>query len=172
MRAGASTVCLLAVAGLITACPAELRADGGTLRASEQSGPFRITAFTSPTPPRPGPIDVSVMVQDAATDKVLPEAEVTISATGQGGGHEIRGRASAAAATNKLLQAALIRLPSAGRWTIDARVISPAGSGEMAFQLDVAPPLARWLELLPWFAWPLGVVALFVASEWARRGRR
>ncbi len=39
--------------------------DGGAVRFSGQQGDWRITVFTSPTPLRAGPVDVSVLVQDA-----------------------------------------------------------------------------------------------------------
>lgn len=158
----------LVAAGMLLALAAEARADGGTLQVSQSAGPYRVTVFTSPTPPRAGPVDVSVMVQDATTGQILADAQITITATEPVSGRVVRGQATTAAATNKLLQAATLELPTAGGWRIDIHVASSAGAGELEFALGVAPPLPRWVAMLPWFAWPLGVVVLFVASELAR----
>ncbi len=157
----------MAIATLLV-LPAAARADGGRLQLSRSAGPYRVTVFTSPTPPRVGPVDVSVMVQDAATERILAGAEVTIAATDQTSAQMVRGTATSAAATNKLLQAATLELPTTGRWRIDVRVDAAAGAGDVGFELNVAPPLPRWVAMLPWFAWPLGVVVLFAASELAR----
>jgi len=63
--------CLL-IAVVCLASPAMVRADGGAVRLSERQGGYQITAFTSPTPFRAGPVDISVLVQDAATEKRRP----------------------------------------------------------------------------------------------------
>ena len=49
-----------------------LWADGGTVRLSEEQGRYRITVFTAPAPLRAGPVDVSVLVQEAATGERSP----------------------------------------------------------------------------------------------------
>ena len=55
------------------------RADGGTLRISERRDGRRISVFTTPTPLRAGLADISILVQDAATGKPLPEVPVMVS---------------------------------------------------------------------------------------------
>ena len=42
-------------------------ADGGQVRLTQRHGDMQITVFTSPSPLRAGPVDVSVCIQDAAT---------------------------------------------------------------------------------------------------------
>ena len=54
------------------------RADGGAVRLRQRAGGYQIAVFTSPTPFRAGPVDVSVLVQDAATGECVPEAQVTV----------------------------------------------------------------------------------------------
>ena len=49
------------------------RADGGVVRLRQRAGGYQIAVFTSPTPIRAGPVDVSVLVQDAATEECVPE---------------------------------------------------------------------------------------------------
>ena len=63
---------------LVGACGETARGDGGTLRLSRSEGNYRISVFTAPTPFRAGPVDISVLVQDAITGEVMPKASVTI----------------------------------------------------------------------------------------------
>ena len=59
-------------------------ADGGSLRLSEKKGGYQITVFTAPTPFRAGPVDISVLVQDALTGDPMPQARVTVRMTKPG----------------------------------------------------------------------------------------
>ncbi|HEV3259998.1 MAG TPA: hypothetical protein VG013_24230, partial [Gemmataceae bacterium] len=52
---------------LLSLLPSMAMADGGAIRLSEQKGDYQITVFTAPTPLRAGPVDVSVLIQNAAT---------------------------------------------------------------------------------------------------------
>src|SRR6516162_2912160 len=82
------------------------RADGGAVRLRERAGGYQVTVFTAPTPFRAGPVDVSVLVLDAATGEYVPGARVTVRLTARGTGDVLECPATAAAATNKLLRAA------------------------------------------------------------------
>src|SRR5262249_9718887 len=53
-------------------------ADGGSVLLSQKTGDYRITVFGSPSPFRAGPVDISVLVQDAITGQPLPQARVTV----------------------------------------------------------------------------------------------
>ena len=57
---------------LVGACGEAARGDGGTVRLSRCEGGLRITVFTAPTPFRAGPVDISVLVQDAVTGEPDP----------------------------------------------------------------------------------------------------
>src|SRR5581483_8908588 len=69
---------------VLTLIPSLATADGGSLRLSEQDGNYRITVFTSPSPPRAGPVDVSVLVQDAATGDLASGMRVAIDVAPRG----------------------------------------------------------------------------------------
>jgi hypothetical protein len=137
-----------------------VRADGGEVRVSEQAGAYHVTVFTSPTPFRAGPVDVSVLIQDAAGECV-PEARVTVRLTAHRTGQVLDYPATAEASTNKLFHAAVFQLPEPGWWEVEVAVEGPRGPALLRFgvEADGAPP--RWLELWPWFAWPALAVALF-----------
>jgi hypothetical protein len=138
-----------------------LRADGGAVRLREQAGAYQVTVFTAPTPFRAGPVDVSVLVQEAATGECVPEARATMRLTARRTGDVLEYPATAAAATNKLFHAAVFQLPEPGWWDVDIAIEGPHGPALLRFGVEADEPPPRWLELWPWFSWPALVVAFF-----------
>jgi hypothetical protein len=147
-------------------------ADGGVMRLREQAGAYQVTVFTAPTPFCAGPVDVSVLVLDAATGEYVPKARVTIRMTARGTGDVLELRASAAAATNKLLQAAVFQLPEPGWWDVEVAVEGPHGPALLRFSIEADPALPRWRELWPWITWPVVVVVLFGLHQVLLRRKR
>jgi hypothetical protein len=146
---------------------AALHADGGTVRFSERRGDYRITVFTSPTPLRAGPVDVSVFVQDAATSEPISDAEITVRALPRERPEAaIQQPATTEAATNKLYQSALFDLPDAGWWDVTIIVEGLRELVEVHFQMEADQPLPRVWEMMPWIAWPAVVVLLFFVHKW------
>jgi hypothetical protein len=139
-----------------------VRADGGTIRVSEQSGPYRITVFTSPTALRAGPVDISVLVQNGLTGEVESGVQVDIEAVHQSLSEvTLHQRASTENATNKLYYTALVDLPESGWYLVQVSVHGDRGAAQVAFRLEAANPLPSWLALTPWVAWPGAAVLLF-----------
>ncbi len=134
------------------------RADGGTVRLSQTVGAWTITVFTSPTPPRAGLIDVSVMVQDV-TGQTHTNLPVRVS--GVHGDRRVFQIATVDAATNKLLLAALIDFQEAGDWQMRVEVQDVA----VSFPLVLAEPRPAWWPLLPWIGWPLLAVVLYLVHR-------
>jgi hypothetical protein len=141
------------------------RADGGTVRLRERAGDYQIAVFTAPTPLRAGPVDVSVLVQDAATGECVPEARVTVRLTARGSGRVLEQPATEAAATNRLFQAVLFELPEPGWWDVEVAIEGPHGPARVGFGLEADEPTPRWLDLWPWFCWPAFAVALFAVHQ-------
>jgi hypothetical protein len=147
------------------------QADGGAVRLSEQVGDYRLTVFTTPTPFRAGPVDISVLVQDGVTGEPVTPARVILCLTARASGQVLEHAATSEAATNKLLQAAVFELPEAGWWDVEVDIDGPHGPAQSQFavEADRAPP--RWLDLWPWFAWPAFAVALFALHQRLARKR-
>jgi len=138
------------------------RADGGTIRLSERKGGYQITVFTSPTPFRAGPVDVSVFVQDAATGQAIPEPKIVVQAAPRGRPTAAMSfPATAEAATNKLFRAALFDLPEPGWWEMEVMIEGSRELVKVRFDLEAAAPAPPWLALWPWVAWPALVIALY-----------
>jgi hypothetical protein len=152
---------LVLVSSLISHPSSFARADGGAVRLRELAGSYQVTVFTSPTPFRAGPVDVSVLLQDATTGECLTEAQVTVRLTARTSGQVLEYPATVEAATNKLFHAAVFNMPEPGRWDVDVAVEGPGGSALIRFGVDADEPLPRWLTLWPWFGWPALAVALF-----------
>ncbi len=137
-------------------------ADGGTVRLSERHVNYQITMFTSPTPVRAGTVDISVLVQDAASGEAVTDVPVEISLAAADKPQEIQSQpATTAAATNKLFRSAIFAIPHAGRWMVNATVGSGSNAARVGFDFEASEPLPQWLALWPWFLWPAAVVALF-----------
>jgi hypothetical protein len=136
-------------------------ADGGAVRLSERTGGYQITAFTAPTPFRAGRVDVSLLVQDAATGECVPPARVTLHLTARGSGQVLEYPATSGAGSNKLFHEAVFELPEAGWWDVEVSVDGPHGPARARFEVEAGEAPPRWLDLWPWFAWPALAVALF-----------
>jgi len=107
-------------------------------------------------------VDVSVMVQDVDTSQPVQDVRVMVRTVQRGrADRAIEAIASSAAATNKLLQAALVELPESGTWEVDVICTRGSERSEVRFKLDAGESLPEWLSVWPWFTWPLGVVLLF-----------
>jgi hypothetical protein len=155
-------VLLLSPCHLVTLSPCQARADGGTVRLSEQQGKYRITVFTAPTVLRAGPVDVSVLVQDADTGEAASGVEVTIEAVRRGSPDvALRHRATTEAATNKLYYAANFDLPEPGWYAVEVSIDGPLGEAEVDFEMEAAEALPSWLAMSPWVGWPVLAIALF-----------
>jgi hypothetical protein len=150
-------------------------ADGGVPRLSEQTGGYVVSVFTSPTPFRAGPVDVSVLVQDAESRELVPDVRVTVRAAPRDRpGMDTSHPASEEAATNKLYRAAVFELPEPGWWDMEVTVEGGRGSAHVRFAVEAADPPPRWWALVLWVGWPALAVALFSLHQvfvWRRSAR-
>jgi hypothetical protein len=169
-RATPSVIRVLLLGLLFLHAGAALHADGGAVRLSERRGGYQITVFTVPTPVRAGPVDISVFVQDGATGELVPQARITVRAVSRAHpGQAICAPATAAAATNKLFQAASVELPEPGEWDVEMVIEGLCEPIRVHFEMEAAEASPHGGELGPWIAWPVLAVALFVIHQWLVR---
>jgi hypothetical protein len=143
-------------------CPSSFaRAHQGAVRLCERAGDYQLAVFTLPTPFRAGPVDVSVLVQDAATGECVAQARVTLRLTARGSGQVLEYPAASGAASNKLFHEAVFELPEAAWWEVEVSVDGPHGPARARFEVEAGAAPPRWQELWPWFGWPALAVALF-----------
>jgi hypothetical protein len=155
---------------VLAAASAAARGDGGTLRLLRTIGPYQVAVFTAPAVPVVGPVDVSVLVQDAATGRLIVGVPIVVEASHPDKpSRGVRVSATEEAATNKLFRAAVLDLPIPGGWQVRVTV----DDATVEFPLEISrAPLAR--PFAAWIAWPALAVLLFVCHQVlaARRSRR
>jgi hypothetical protein len=143
-------------------CPSSFaRAHQGAVRLCERAGDSQLAVFTLPTPFRAGPVDVSVLVQDAATGECVTPARVALRLTARGSGQVLEYAATSGASGNKLFREAAFDLPEAGWWDVVVSVDGPHGPARARFPVEAGEAPPRWLDLWPWFGWPALAVVLF-----------
>lgn len=131
------------------------------MRLHQRAGGYQVAVFTAPTPLRAGPVDISVLVQDAATGAWAPEARVVVQLKASQSGRRLEFQATTEASTNRLLHAAVFDLPEPGLWEVEVAIDGPPGPARVHFALEADEAQPRWQELWPWYSWPAFVVALF-----------
>jgi hypothetical protein len=162
------------VLGWLSMCGAA-RGDGGTVRIHERAGQHEVTVFTSPTPVRVGPVDISVLIQEGASGEPVADGSVRVAVSPRGrSGPVFHQVATTETATNKLFHAARFDLPEPGAWDVEVAIPESHGVARLRFTLPVAPALPRWLGLWVWIAWPALAVLVyglhrFLAGTAARR---
>jgi hypothetical protein len=163
-------------------CAKPIFADGGTLRASQQRGPYQIAVFTDPTSLRVGAVDVSVWVQDSELGQLQEDCEIVVDATHSANHRTITAVATQELATNKLMRAAQLEIPSPGTWRFDVKVRRKDSKATLppvtvSFDTYVSERLPRWRELAGWIFWPVVPIGLFgmhlaLSMRSNRTGRR
>ncbi|HWN99826.1 MAG TPA: hypothetical protein VNS63_11200 [Blastocatellia bacterium] len=149
-------------------CITEARADGGSVQFTKSAGQFVVTVFTTPSPLRAGPVDISLMIQSRENQQPVLDclAQVQLS---KDGATSIRSEATPQAAQNKLFYAAQVNIPESGLWELEASVRRGDDSVKVAGPITVAPSnpvlLVYWRSLvLP----PL-FISLFALNQWLKR---
>jgi hypothetical protein len=161
-----TAACLALTALTIVAQAHSAWADGGALQLVERDGEIQIAIFTAPNPLRAGPIDISLLAQDTRTGQALVELPATVTLTPlDDDGPPLRVALLQANATNRLMQSALVGLPTAGKWSVQLEADFHGRTVTSDFTLVAGPPLQRWWGEWPWFSWPVLAVGLFAVHR-------
>jgi len=157
---------LMAVA--LSALSLRAQADGGLVQLHQTAGSFVVTVFAAPSPPRVGPVEISVLAQNREDGQAALDVEVFVRLR-SAGGTIVVGRAAREASRNKLLYSAPMNLPEAGRWELEVTIKQGKSADSVLGQLSVVAPrpllLSYWRSLsLPWV-----VISLFAMNQWLKR---
>ena len=151
------------------------RADGGHIALHATSGPYTVTLFTMPEPLVAGPVDLSLLVQDASTGAVLGDAsaEGTLALTG-GAAAQTTITLGHQAATNALLLAGTASLARPGSYALTLRVTRPGSAPEVfSTVLPVGANHRRRTTLVLALVVPLAIILLFLVNQESKqKGRR
>ena len=158
---------------LVLACFAAVaQADGGHMLARVAAGPFTVTLFSASDVLAVGPADLSAMVEDTATGRVLLDADVRLALTAsQPGTAPMVTPLTPAHGGNRLLESASVRLPKAGSWRALVKVTEAGRTGMAETELTVEPHSSRRGTIWFFALLPVVAVALFawVRAEKSRR---
>jgi hypothetical protein len=168
-----TTVALAGLVALAMGAPArDTGAHGGRVRlAKVPAGPYLVSVWTLPDPPRVGSLDVSLAVMEPRSERALLDAAARLTVTPRPGpGAAIVRDLKLGGEGNPILYHALLEVPSAGAWQVTVAVEGPAGRGEASFDLSVKPTRSFGWSLAPGVVVGLAVLAWVLAGR--RRGRR
>jgi hypothetical protein len=180
---------------LVLLFPRIAKGDGGIIRLQEVQGPFSITVFSSPETASGGLTDVSALIQERESGKVILDADVRLalippdgSALNQSdefcavpatGARSLQGlnsptsvRATREQASNKLLYAAPVALDAPGNWRLHVIVSRGTDTARFDCLLPVALSSGKLIGLLPYLLLPPLVVGAFALNQWLRRQSR
>jgi hypothetical protein len=160
--------CLLVVFISLSPLVQIARADGGVVIFQRTSAPFTITLFSTEMPLRPGPADLSVLLEQADGHSPILDAQVFMELQDEAG-MIIRAEATRNQAGNKLLYCSLINLPAAGHWKIKLHIRRGDSTAEMLSDLTVAAPQPVLLSHWELIAVPPIIIILFILNQWLRR---
>ena len=161
IRFEAISFALMVIAvGLCWAWLASGSSDGDdlSLRLKRQIGTLAVAVFTSPSESASHSTEFAVLVQDRNSLEVMSDAEVRLTV------HKGDSRASSLTATlhqdlqNKLLQSAVVDMPTTGIWLLDIFVRRGLENANLSMVLNVVNP-----ERSTENRWPYGAVISFFA---------
>ncbi|MDW8269093.1 MAG: hypothetical protein RMN24_08010 [Anaerolineae bacterium] len=165
MRTGLLLLCL--ALGLGWASPLAAHGGGVIRIAAEPIGPYRLSAWTSPEPPRVGRVHVTVGLADAVTGAAVTNAAVRIVAHGPEGAPPLSVSATHEGALIPELYEADLMLPTPGEWRFTV-VVEGTGSADFNLLVREAAPNWTWIGL-----GGLAIVVLgWMALTSGRRHRR
>lgn len=158
---------LLALTGLFIPVR-ETRADGGVIQMTKTADEFVITVYTSSSPLRTDPTDISVLIQNRENAEAVLNAQVWIQLRNEKG-LQITAQATHATAQNKLLYAATVNIPEAGQWNMEVTV--QQGEQTTSISEIITVVASRSLLLSHWqnLALPPLAIFLFVLNQWLKR---
>jgi hypothetical protein len=167
---GRSLARLLLVALSLSTPSLVVRADGGVVLWQQTTGPFTVTLFSTELPLRPGPADLSVLLERPGGHSPVMDAQVFIELENEDG-MTVNAEATHNQARNKLLYCSLMNLPAAGRWQLKLNVSRGGERAEASGDLNVAEPRPMLLPYWELISFPPIIMILFLINQWLRRSR-
>ncbi len=146
------------------------RVDGGTVRLADVAvGPYLMTVFTEPTPPRPGPFDVSIWIHTPESFDLVEGLSITVDARSESGASVTHEATQEQADRPDQYYAAKFDLPTADIWTVRVTVEGGTGndrwSDSEGFAVESLEPT---LLTHPAVVIAIGLIPLLLISLWLR----
>jgi hypothetical protein len=144
-----------------------LLGDGGTVVFHKPAGDFDVTVFSKSEAVRAGLNDLSVMVQQRSDNSAVMNATVLLHLQRNQSGQITRLTAICRhdKATNKLLYAASVNIPSTGTWSLEADVASGGRNASAYGSIDVFAPLPPVVNYWPYVAMVPALAVAFIINR-------
>ena len=123
-----------------------------------------VTAFTTQSPLRPGPADISFLVENNEQPRPILDARVFVTFQSETG-VTMRTEATHAQARNKLLYCTLIDLPKPGHWKMTLLVVHAAERIEFVGDLAVSEPQSPLIAYWKLLAFPFTIAIVFIFHQ-------
>jgi hypothetical protein len=141
-----------------------IQADGGNLWWQRTMGSITVTAFSTQSQLRPGPADISFLVENNEQSRPILDAQVFVTFQSETG-VTMRTEATHAQARNKLLYCTLIDLPQPGHWKMTLLVVHAAARIELASDIAVSQPQSPLIAHWKLMAFPFMIAILFIFQQ-------
>lgn len=145
-------------------------ADGGALQFTRSAGLFTITVFTTPSPLRAGPVDISLMIQSSDNQQPVLDCVANVQLRKEGS-RSIGSEATHQVSQNKLFYAASMNVTESGVWELEVTIWHGDASANVSGPITVAPSnpvlYGYWRSL----AVPPLFILLFALNQWLKRRR-
>jgi hypothetical protein len=161
---------LLLTALCISTLTKIVRADGGVVLLQRTTGPFSVTLFSTEMPLRPGPADISILLERPGGHTPVMDAEVSIEVENEAG-TIVDAEATHNKARNKLLYCSLINLSEPGHWKMRLNVSRDGERAEVLGDLTVGRPQPMVLAYWKLISFPPVMMFLFIVNQWLSRRR-
>jgi hypothetical protein len=159
MKARVQIVAVVLLACLLVA---RARADGGQILLHQASGDFTLTVFATPEPLSTGNATLSVLVQDNASQQLVPNADIALSVRSPNGAET---QLQLKQPGLGLFRTADFQFDQAGRWslTVDAHHGNQFSTAIAEF--NVAAAHSRQVVVWTFVSLPWLFVGLFVFQQ-------
>jgi hypothetical protein len=149
---------------LILAVSISIRADGGDVLWQQTMGTITVTAFTTQSPLRPGPADISFLVENNEQSQPILDAQVFVTFQSETG-VTMRTEATHTQARNKLLYCTLIDLPNPGHWKMTLLVVHATERIQFMSELVINEPQSPLIVNWKLMGFPFAIAILFVFQQ-------
>src|SRR5215467_6552917 len=132
-----ATVMLFVVITCVTFIPVA-SSDGGVLQFTRSAGSFIITVFTTPSPLRAGPVDISLMIQSSENQEPVLDCVASVQLRKEGSS-SIGSEATHQVSQNKLFYGAPLNITESGVWELEVTIWHGDASVRVTAPITVAP---------------------------------
>ena len=141
-----------------------VRADGGVVLWQRTTGSITVTAFTTQSPLRTGPADISFLIENHEQSRPILDAQVFFALEDESGA-TLRGEATHAQARNKLLYCSSMNLIKTGRWKMSLIVMHGTEKTNLVNDVEVIKAQSQLVTRWKLLVFPFAIISLFIIHQ-------